>query len=349
MDMEKDMTDVLGSPLQILNDTFEHWFGVGIAPFITAVIFLVLTMLLSMMLTRVLRKIFTRSGALPPSGSVFITIIRAAVWVLGFSVMFSVCFGIDMTALIAALGIGGVALSLGLQDTISNLVGGINIGLSHVVRPGDYVEFEGQQGVIHDTNWRYTTIAMFAGGYVAVPNSKINSSAMVVHPSIRKVKVRINVSKEVSDLDTVSGEIGRAVERALAPYGGIADGPVVLFQSITEYGYQGTVHVWMDLDESQVNYLELQNVMIHAIAPFSYPRTEEQIAATAQATGLPEGGARLLSQAPAEPFETDHELANAGHPRQIPRVQKKKEEPVSIDPLEALISSTPWGAARDLK
>lgn len=46
---------------------------------------------------------------------------------VGGSVMLSTCFGIDVSAAITALGIGGIAISLGFQDTISNLIGGVQV------------------------------------------------------------------------------------------------------------------------------------------------------------------------------------------------------------------------------
>lgn len=274
--MDGEVAEVLGSPLEVLNNWLDNLVGVGVAPFVTAFIFLILTMLLSMVLSRGLRALFGRSGNIFPTASIFITIIRAAVWVLGLSVMFSVCFGIDMTAIVAALGIGGIALSLGLQDTISNLVGGINIGLSRMLSPGDFVEFEGKQGIVHDTNWRFTTINTFEGNAVAVPNAKINSSALVIFPSVKRIVVPINISKKIGDLDTTSEDIARGVEQALTPYGPIAQGPLVQFQSIDEFGYQGVVITWMDLEESEVDYLNLQNVVVHAVAPFAYPHPEER-------------------------------------------------------------------------
>lgn len=69
-----------------------------------------------------------------PASSLIINIGRGVVWVIGGSIILQSCFGINPNALVTALGVGGVALSLGLQDTLSNLIGGIQMTLMGVVR-----------------------------------------------------------------------------------------------------------------------------------------------------------------------------------------------------------------------
>ena len=63
-----------------------------------------------------------------------------------------------MTAVVAALGVGGIALSLGLQDTLSNLIGGVLITFMRIVTPGDNIQVGAHKGVVQDINWRQTRI-----------------------------------------------------------------------------------------------------------------------------------------------------------------------------------------------
>ena len=79
------------------------------------------------------------------------------------------CFGINPNALVTALGVGGVALSLGLQDTLSNLIGGIQMTLMGVVRPGDNIEIGSETGVVTDVGLRHTTIITKLGETVIDP------------------------------------------------------------------------------------------------------------------------------------------------------------------------------------
>ena len=111
-DFEQDISRFVGS----------EWLGT----LITAVLILTLTAVVGHLLTKFLRKVLNYSDELP-SSSIFINIGRAIVWVVGGSVMLSTCFGIDVSAAITALDIGGIAISLGFQDTISNLIGGVQV------------------------------------------------------------------------------------------------------------------------------------------------------------------------------------------------------------------------------
>ena len=54
--------------------------------------------------------------------------------------MLSTCYGVDVSAAITALGIGGIAISLGFQDTIANLIGGLQVSLLRIIKPGDNIE-----------------------------------------------------------------------------------------------------------------------------------------------------------------------------------------------------------------
>ena len=69
-----------------------------------------------------------------PSSSIFVNIARGAVWLLGVCIMLSTCYGVDVSAAITALGIGGIAISLGFQDTIANLIGGLQAAAHHQAR-----------------------------------------------------------------------------------------------------------------------------------------------------------------------------------------------------------------------
>ena len=85
---------------------------------------LAITALVSWFVTKFLRKLLQQDNSLLPSSSIFVNIARAAVWILGVCVMLATCFNVNVSAAIAALGVGGIAISLGFQDTISNLIGG---------------------------------------------------------------------------------------------------------------------------------------------------------------------------------------------------------------------------------
>jgi small-conductance mechanosensitive channel len=85
--------------------------------------------------------------------------------------------GISVAPLLTALGVGGLAVALALQDTLANLVDGIHIILERSVRIGDFVKLEsGQEGYVEDITWRTTRVRMLANNMVIIPNSQLSKS-----------------------------------------------------------------------------------------------------------------------------------------------------------------------------
>lgn len=81
--------------------------------------------------------------------------------------------GQDITPLIAGLGLGGLAVALALQPTLSNVFAGTYVMTEGVVKTGDYVEMEnGIAGYVLDVSWRSTRIRTFYNNLVIVPNSR---------------------------------------------------------------------------------------------------------------------------------------------------------------------------------
>ena len=107
-------------------------------------------------ISRVLRKILDNSQI--PSASIFVNLTRVTIWVTGAAMVLQPVFGINPTTLITALGVGGVAISLGLKDTIANIIGGFGLMLGRVIQPGDLVTIQGVTGTVHDITWRQTVV-----------------------------------------------------------------------------------------------------------------------------------------------------------------------------------------------
>ena len=81
--------------------------------------------------------------------------------------------GISISPLIAGLGLGGLAVALALQPTLTNLFAGTYVMTEGVISPGDYVELEnGVAGYVIGVSWRSTRIRTWGNNMVVIPNSK---------------------------------------------------------------------------------------------------------------------------------------------------------------------------------
>ncbi|MBU2699361.1 small-conductance mechanosensitive channel [Sporomusaceae bacterium BoRhaA] len=150
------------------------------------------------------------------STSILATIIDLAVYAIGILVLLE-SFGVSISPLITALGVGGLATALALQDTLANLFSGINILVSKQIKMGDFVRLStGEEGHVVDMNWRNTTIKTPTENMVVVPNQKIASSIMTnyAQPFAEcSISIPIGVSYE-SDLDYVE-EVTAAVAKEI--------------------------------------------------------------------------------------------------------------------------------------
>ena len=119
---------------------------------------------------------FSHNGL--PNASIFVNILRVVVWVFAIGTLLQPVFGINPTTLFTALGIGGLAVSLGLKDTIANVIGGFGLMLGRVIQPGDYVKVAGITGTVKDINWRQTIVRERNGNEMVIPNSILNTASL---------------------------------------------------------------------------------------------------------------------------------------------------------------------------
>ena len=170
------------------------------------------------------------------SPTLVVNLVRIAVGVLGLFIILQ-NLGIDITALITALGIGGIAIALALQDTLGNLFAGIQIILSKPVRQRDYIRLSsGEEGWVTDVKARSTTIQTFPdGNLVTVPNATLASSIVKNFSMPERalwVTVEVGVSYD-SDLEHVEAVALDVAARVLSDGDGGVPGedPVVRFHT----------------------------------------------------------------------------------------------------------------------
>ncbi len=130
------------------------------------------------LLSRIVQYYIDRSSASVPAPGLSKAIINILVLSIGMLVIFNT-LGISITPLITALGVGGLAVALALQDTLSNLFAGLHILLERPLKVGDYVKLDsGEEGYVVDIGWRTTRIRKLQNNIVVIPNSKLAQSVI---------------------------------------------------------------------------------------------------------------------------------------------------------------------------
>lgn len=229
---------------------------------------IVCTMLVSAILCSIFRRFLTRDSIPLPSMSIYLNILRILIWCIGITILLSTCLGIDVTGFVTALGIGGIAISLGLKDTISNLISGVQVTSCRIMNPGDHVMIANYTGTVIDTTWRHTTIQDMYGETIIVPNSIINSNAIVkLHP-YSVVRVHITLHSKSAALTSVSDRIIQEVRMAVQHYGTLAEDVKIKFSSIEDGGAKGSVLVKFAESFDGATTVDIKDAIIKVIAPY---------------------------------------------------------------------------------
>lgn len=121
-----------------------------------------------------LQRHWTRWFPTRPATTVINTVVALAVYTVAL-LMILHQFGLSITPLLTAVGVGGLAVALGVQDTLNNLFAAISITLAGLIRPGDYLRLEnGQEGTVLDIGWRYTTLRTPQHTLIVIPNQRLS-------------------------------------------------------------------------------------------------------------------------------------------------------------------------------
>lgn len=125
--------------------------------------------------------------------------------------------GISITPVLASLGIGSLAVALGLQDTFTNFFAGIYIAIDKPLRAGDFVKLEsGEEGYVTEVGWRSTRIRLLPNIIVIVPNQKITSSIITNYylPDTEMavlVQVGVSYASDLKKVEEVTVDVARDI------------------------------------------------------------------------------------------------------------------------------------------
>lgn len=204
---------------------------------IAVVVITVATLVAARVAGGLLRRWMDKSGAVPAT-SIFVNITRAAIIIVGAAFILSV-LGISITPVLTALGVGGLAVALALQDTLSNLFAGLQIVASRQIRPGDYLLLDtGQEGTVTDTAWRTTTLRTQSDNLVIVPNSVL-AQAIVTNYRLpaeavaTTVEFGVSYDADLAIVERVVAEVARHVMDEAGHDVGERD-PIVRFRAFQD-------------------------------------------------------------------------------------------------------------------
>ena len=161
-----------------------------------------------------------KEGA-PQMSSLTQNVSRWSVIVVGFLILLDK-LGISITPILTALGVGGLAVALALQDTLSNIFAGFHITLSKQIRVGDYIKLDaGQEGYVSDIGWKNTKVKELSNNVIMIPNSKLSQAIVTNYYMPEKdlavlVQVGVDYSSDLEKVERVTVEVAKDVLKMVA-------------------------------------------------------------------------------------------------------------------------------------
>ncbi|MEC3918148.1 mechanosensitive ion channel family protein [Nocardia sp. CDC160] len=207
-----------------------------------AAFMLAITYALARLAAEVVTTVARRITGISGSVSLFSTITRIVVFVLGVLITLD-SVGVQITPLLGALGIGALAIALALEGTLANLFAGVHILASKTIQVGDFVKLDsGETGWISDVNWRTTTIQDIPGNSIIVPNRKFADSILTNFQRPEQdmavtVKVSTGYDSDLDRVEAVTLEVAQQVMKELDVGFSGAD-PRVRFRAFGESGIE---------------------------------------------------------------------------------------------------------------
>jgi len=152
----------------------------------------------------------------------FSQVLRMVIFLLALTLALS-HFGINVTAIVSTLGIGGLAFAMAAKDSLANFFGGLNIMIDGIFKMGDWIKVGDVEGTVVEIGLRSTTVRTFDNALITMPNSLV-STASVLNWSRRAVGRRIKMHVGVT-YESNMQDIRKALEDIrvmLAEHTGIA-------------------------------------------------------------------------------------------------------------------------------
>ena len=264
-------------------EKFVNWLtdlGLGtlgrIIPFI---LILIVGLIVIKIVTVIVNKTLAKSKLEKAAHGMIRGIIRIVLFIL-LGLMAASSLGIDVTGVVALASIASLAVSLALQDLLSNLVGGFTLVYTHPFSSGDYVEIAGQSGTVQEIGMTYTKLTTPDNKLVQIPNSSVVSSEIVNYTVTGTRRVAIDVS---ASYDVPVEQVMAALATA-----GTVDGILEekgVFTTVTAYGDHAisyVVRVWCNTadywDVHKAITLKIKRVFDEQGIAMTYPHLNVHIA-----------------------------------------------------------------------
>lgn len=219
-----------------LSALFASLLSVKLVP---ALIVLIICLLVKKLVMRMVSKAIELSKIDITLKKFAMSIINVLLYILA-AIIIADTLGISVTSLVAVLSVAGLAVSLAVQGTLSNLVGGVMLLVSKPFVVGDYIEAGSVSGTVNQVGLIYTDILTVDNKTIHIPNNEISAGKIINYTAMDKRRVEINISASYDDdIDKVKTAILKAAEKSTEI---LSDPPV--FVNVSAYNDSSIEYVF---------------------------------------------------------------------------------------------------------
>lgn len=205
----------------------------------------VLILLVGLIVVKLLLRLFDHALRRSKLERTMFPFLKSLMRILLYAILLLIAagsLGIDVTSLVAILSVVSLAISLAVQNTLSNVVGGITLLATHPFRVGDSVQIGAESGTVQEIKMSYTVIVAPDGKRIYIPNSDVSSARINNYSAEGRRRIELPFSASYDDaIDDV-----RAAILAAAAHPKAIEEPSVI---VKEYGDNGVIYMlylWVD-------------------------------------------------------------------------------------------------------
>ncbi len=223
-----------------------------------ALLILVIGIVIIKLVNKILKTALNKTKLEKAAHSLILSVANVALYII-LGLIVATKLGIDVTSIVALASVLTLALSLALQNMVSNVIGGFTILSTTPFHSGDYVEIAGQAGTVTEINMAYTELTTPDGKLISIPNAAVVAAQIVNYSAepVRRVEVTVSASYNCA-VQEVIGALCAAgtVDKALAD-----PAPVAYVVGYGESAINYSLRVWCNnADYWDVFFAVNQNV-----------------------------------------------------------------------------------------
>ena len=211
-----------------------------------ALLILVLGLLAIRIVMVLIQKVLNGTKLEKAAHSLVKSAARVVLYVL-LGLMVADCLGIDVTGVIALASVLTLAVSLSVQNLLTNVLGGFTLLTTHPFASGDYVEIAGQSGTVQEIGMTYTKLATPDNKIVSIPNSAVVAAQIVNYTvtGTRRAEILVSASYDVPTQKVLDALVlAGTVDNAL-----LDPAPKAVISTYGDSAIQYSLRVWAKTDD----------------------------------------------------------------------------------------------------